>query len=170
MNRWHLDTLVVCFEIDCNPLPKERPRTIRRKGKSITFTPKRTRDYEAYVALLARQAMGDREPEKGLVAVQCVFYRARRTADCDNLLKAVLDSIVMFLVAFFVEMASIVWSAHHLEKGCFVFGDFVAILIDVHNRLTVRIIRTPQKLPEPAVLVNHSFAAIRALMLAFFFL
>ena len=93
MDHWHLDTLVVRFEIDRNPLPKERPRTIRRKGKSITFTPKRTREYEAYVAVLARLAMGDREPEKGLVALRCVFYRARRTADLTNLCKGPEDAM-----------------------------------------------------------------------------
>lgn len=93
MDRWHLDTLVVRFEIDRNPLPKERPRTIRRGTRSITFTPKRTRDYEAYVALLARQAMGDREPEKGLVALRIVFYRARRAADLTNLCKSPEDSM-----------------------------------------------------------------------------
>ena len=93
MNRWYPDTLVVRFEIDCNPLPKERPRVIRRKGKSITFTPKRTKEYEAYVALLARQAMGGREPETGLVALRCVFYRARRTADLTNLCKSPEDAM-----------------------------------------------------------------------------
>ena len=93
MDYWHLDELVVRFEIDCNPLPKERPRTIRRRGKSITFTPKRTKEYEAYVALLARQAMGSREPEKGLVAVRFVCYRARRNADLDNIAKGIGDSL-----------------------------------------------------------------------------
>lgn len=93
MNHWLLDECICAFEIDCNPLPKERPRTIRRKGKSITFTPKRTRKYEAYVAELAEQAMGDREPETGLIAVRLVFYRARRDADIDNCVKSCMDSI-----------------------------------------------------------------------------
>ena len=93
MSCWLLDERVCAFEIDRNPLPKERPRFMRRKGKSIAFTPKRTREYEAHVASLARKAMGDREPETGLVALRCVFYRARRDADLTNLCKSVEDPI-----------------------------------------------------------------------------
>jgi len=99
MNHWHLDTLVVRFTIDCNPLPKERPRVTSRvnkwtgESKTFAYTPKRTKQYEAYVALLARQAMGDREPEKGLLCVSLVFYRARRNADIDNCTKSVMDAI-----------------------------------------------------------------------------
>ena len=88
---WMLGQRICAFTVDRNPLPKQRPRVIKRKGKSIAFTPRKTKQYETYVASLARKAMGDREPTTELVAVRLVFYRARRTADVDNLVKGCLD-------------------------------------------------------------------------------
>jgi len=82
--------------IDTNPLPKQRPRVIhvhKKGGKAWAYTPSETAKYEKHVAALAREAMGEREPTKELVALDLVFYRARRNADIDNCAKACADSI-----------------------------------------------------------------------------
>ena len=41
------------FEVPGAPIPKARPRTVRTpSGKSTTFTPKQTRDFEALIGQL----------------------------------------------------------------------------------------------------------------------
>jgi len=96
---WMLAERICAFEIDRNPLPKQRPRVVARFDaatgvtSSRAYTPRKTKAYETYVAVLARNAMGNREPEKGLVALRLTFYRARRDADCSNLAKAIEDPI-----------------------------------------------------------------------------
>jgi len=93
IDYWQLSKLIVSFVIDTNPLPKQRPRVVKRKGASFAYTPRETARYEKYVAKLAREAMGEREPTKELVALDLVFYRARRNADLDNICKATMDPI-----------------------------------------------------------------------------
>lgn len=81
----------VRFVVPGRPRPKERPRVIRRGGRTITYTPGTTREYEAAVAWAARAA-GVR-PATGPVAVEVVFYVSGRSPDPDNLAKAVLDGL-----------------------------------------------------------------------------
>ena len=80
----------VTFEIDGQPLPKQRPRV--RNGRA--YTPSKTRAYESRVAWLARAEMGPREPMTGNVCVDLQFRRkGDRRADLDNMCKAVLDGL-----------------------------------------------------------------------------
>jgi crossover junction endodeoxyribonuclease RusA len=74
------------------PVPCGRARS----GKGKTFTPQRTRDYELLVATMARLAVSKARwtpPEGSTFAVTLDVYRARRTGDIDNFLKAVLDGM-----------------------------------------------------------------------------
>ena len=78
--------------LGCDPVPKERPRTVQRGGKVITFTPQRTRDWEDRVAQVGRLYVP--EPQDGYWEVTLVFYRkSGRKVDIDNLSKAVLDGL-----------------------------------------------------------------------------
>jgi Holliday junction resolvase RusA-like endonuclease len=74
------------------PVPCGRART----GKGKTFTPQRTRDYEQLVAAMSRLAVSKARwapPEGSTFAVTLDVYRARRTGDVDNYLKAALDGM-----------------------------------------------------------------------------
>lgn len=74
-----------------NPIPKARARVTRR---GHAYTPQRTRDWEATVAMHARQVWGQREPLRGRLRVRIEFYRkTRRVCDLDNLIKAILDGL-----------------------------------------------------------------------------
>lgn len=81
------------------PVPKARPRVVRRGGKVRTFTPKRTTDYERHVAWCLQQLMLDRKyadaPDwpatTGRFAVALRVYGAHGSADMDNVAKSVLD-------------------------------------------------------------------------------
>ena len=71
-----------------NPVPKARPRMFH--GHAVT--PKRTRDYEKTVALLARAA--GVTPIDGPVKVTMWFYRdSAHRCDLDNLCKSILDGL-----------------------------------------------------------------------------
>lgn len=72
-----------------NPIPKGRPRVVNGNA----YTPKRTREYEAFVRdMAALHWLG--EPTRQEVSVKLSFYREnRRRVDLDNLAKAVLDAL-----------------------------------------------------------------------------
>lgn len=77
------------------PVPKGRPRVVRtRDGQTRTFTPQRTEAWESRVAtaaaLHANKTRWAIEP--GRVAADLTFHGASKTADIDNLAKAVLDA------------------------------------------------------------------------------
>jgi len=92
----------VCFTVVGDPVPKARARTVRKGGRTWSFTPKRVAAWEKVVkeeALLNFNA-----PFNGPVAVSLAFFlkrpKARRrdnfvetTPDIDNLEKAVLDGL-----------------------------------------------------------------------------
>jgi Holliday junction resolvase RusA-like endonuclease len=74
------------------PVPKARPRFVNGR----TYTPKRTRDYEAHVAACARAAcFRDRwRCVDGELHVELhVTFPDRRRRDLDNAAKAVLDAL-----------------------------------------------------------------------------
>lgn len=79
------------------PVPKQRPRFDRRSGR--TFTPAKTRRYEAHVAGVAnlaarRMGAGHRGFFKARIrAVVEVYFPDRRRRDVDNVAKSVLDGI-----------------------------------------------------------------------------
>ncbi len=76
--------------VDKNPLPKGRPRF---SGKHA-YTPKKTADYETYVAQCANNAIRGNMLETELIAISLKFYRKGQVkADIDNLTKACLDAL-----------------------------------------------------------------------------
>lgn len=90
----------IAFVVTGNPLPTARPRVVRVKGRSIAFTPKESRDYQALVAAHAVQAMarlGRRLfPLTGPIRLSATFVRdSERRCDLDNLLKSVLDGLTL---------------------------------------------------------------------------
>lgn len=89
-----------------NPVSKGRPRVVRLKnGSTMTYTPKRTQDWEAFVKLMAYQDAPE-EPWDGPVAINLRFCIERPKSvtpqkrplpivkpDLDNLEKAILDAL-----------------------------------------------------------------------------
>ena len=92
----------VCFTVVGDPVPKARARTVRKGGRTWSFTPKRVAAWEKVVKEEAGRNFG--KPLNGPVAVSLAFFlkrpKARRrdnfvetTPDIDNLEKAVLDGL-----------------------------------------------------------------------------
>ena len=100
------------FIVYGQPRGKERPRFARKTG--TTYTPKRTRDYEAHIRSAFKSAPGcERIPADCSVAVSVEAYfsipksyskaskqacmdnseRPRKKPDGDNILKVVLDAL-----------------------------------------------------------------------------
>jgi Holliday junction resolvase RusA-like endonuclease len=99
----------VAFIVWTTPIAKGRPRL----SKGRTYTPRRTKIYEAKVAEIARREMGQRPPFTGAVRLDITAYFAppiswpewKRTSACigligptgrpdiDNLAKAVSDAL-----------------------------------------------------------------------------
>ena len=78
----------IAFTIPGDPASKGRPR-FTRYGK--TYTPKKTVDAEAAIALLAEEACP--EPYDVPMGVDVAFFCAtKRRTDGDNLMKLVLDA------------------------------------------------------------------------------
>lgn len=92
------------FEIKGEPVPKGRPRTVRRGNKTITYTPEKTRIYEDYVRSVASQ-YAPKELLKGALEVELHFFLHRpkslpkrvvhsvKKPDIDNYAKLFLDSL-----------------------------------------------------------------------------
>lgn len=104
--------LHVMFNVDCNPVGKQRPK-FRKIGNFVqTYTPKKTVDFEQQVRKAAEKAMGGMEPLETPVALYCYvrllpgrsFPKKRLEAclngferpkkpDLDNVVKAVQDAL-----------------------------------------------------------------------------
>lgn len=106
-------TFVVTFSVDCQPIPKARPR-FRRAGKFIqTYTPKSTLNFEEAIRNQAIRAMGSSDPLESplaafiyvrlsvpksysnLIREKCLDgkYKPTKRPDLDNYCKAVLDAM-----------------------------------------------------------------------------
>ena len=92
----------VSFVVEGEPVPKARPRTVRKGGRTWSYTPKRVSKWENAVREEALKHF--ESPFNGPVALSLVFYlkrpKSRRrenyvvtTPDMDNLEKAVLDGL-----------------------------------------------------------------------------
>ena len=92
----------VSFTIVGEPVPKARARTVRKGGRTWSFTPKRVAAWEKVVKETAE--LNFNSPYNGPVAVSLAFFlkrpKSRRkdnfvetTPDIDNLEKAVLDGL-----------------------------------------------------------------------------
>ena len=87
------ESATIAFEVPGNPQPKQRPRVVTScSGRSVAYTPRRTRFWELSVAHEARQCLP--EPLEGPLSVSLAFFRGdKRRCDLDNLAKAVLDGL-----------------------------------------------------------------------------
>ena len=92
----------VSFYVEGQPVPKARARTVRKGGKTWSFTPKRVAEWEKAVSVEAEKFF--EEPLNGPLGIELTFYmrrpKSRRketwvstTPDLDNLEKAVLDGL-----------------------------------------------------------------------------
>jgi len=105
--------LLIRFIVPGNPVPKGRPRTVKRRGRSVTFTPRRTAEYAEAVALMARQAMAGLPPLEGPLSVRVRFYRRdRRRADGDNMTKNVLDAMNGIVYLDDSQVVDCRWTKH----------------------------------------------------------
>lgn len=106
--------MIVNFTVPGVPVPKARARVVNIKGRSVSFTPKKTKDYELVLASIAGLAMRGRPLLTGPLVVNATFIlpipaswtkkkkesarlqRLRPTTrpDLDNLLK-VIDGLEM---------------------------------------------------------------------------
>lgn len=84
------------------PVSKGRPRFGRTgSGTPITYTPKKTKDYERDLASLAQVAMHGKVPTEEPVRVQIDVFFSHKTKtgwhisrpDLDNIIKIVLDGL-----------------------------------------------------------------------------
>ena len=92
------------------PIPQSRPR-FTRQGHA--YESQRSRDYKKVVAIAAEAVMGAREPLRGALWCNVIFYMpipkstsqkrrkeltgafvTKKTGDIDNLLKAVTDAMI----------------------------------------------------------------------------
>lgn len=78
------------LDLPLNPEPKQRPRVLR-SGR--VYTPDQAAFQTAFWALLPREVRGVQFA--GEVAVRMQFWRRGRSADGDNLEKAVSDALVV---------------------------------------------------------------------------
>jgi Holliday junction resolvase RusA-like endonuclease len=92
----------VYFEVLGNPVPKARARTVRKGGRTWSFTPKKVVSWEKLVKTEAEKHF--KKPLTGPIMISMIFYLNRpasrrvdiwvpTTPDLDNLEKAVLDAL-----------------------------------------------------------------------------
>lgn len=55
-------SFMVTFKVDANPVGKQRARYVKRGNFVSTYTPEKTRTYEALIKEASREAMGSTEP------------------------------------------------------------------------------------------------------------
>lgn len=96
-------------------MPKARPRTVTKNGKTVTYTPEPVTRYENWVRLCAKEAMRGRdqwmEVMQGPLRLEVTFYLRRpasrakkhrypdRRPDVENLVKSVMDALTGILWA-----------------------------------------------------------------------
>ena len=94
-----MNPIYLCFNI--RPFPKERPRFTK---KGYSYTPKKTRAFENYIAVNAKKQLvenGIYKPTQKLLSVKVFFFfkKPKKTIleipkpDLDNLLKSLFDSL-----------------------------------------------------------------------------
>lgn len=110
-----------CEIIVSSPVPKGRPR-FGKKGH--VYTPKRTRDFEASIAWMAKAEMKGRAPLTGPVRVE-VQVGYKRDADLDNFIKAALDGINR--IVFKDDRQVVALTAHKGRRA--ILAGFMAIRV-----------------------------------------
>jgi len=79
--------LLISAVLDVAPVVKGRPRL----GKGRTFTPQKTRDYEALIAQLIAPHVAQKNLTDDLFVYARFHMATQRRRDLDNLVKALLD-------------------------------------------------------------------------------
>lgn len=83
--------MIISFSVQGNAVPKQSFKF--RSGKGRSYQPARVKVWEEAVGWAARQAYSG-EPLEGELSVTAIFHLAhKRVVDCDNLFKAVGDSL-----------------------------------------------------------------------------
>lgn len=84
-------TFMVTFKLDADPVGKQRARYARRGNFVQTYTPDKTRNYEALIKEAATEAMGSSEPLETPVNLYLYIrapipksYSKQKVADCLN--------------------------------------------------------------------------------------
>ena len=84
-------TFMVTFKLDADPVGKQRARYARRGNFVQTYTPDKTRNYEALIKEAATEAMGSSEPLETPVNLYLYIrapipqsYSKKKVADCLN--------------------------------------------------------------------------------------
>lgn len=80
--------LILSLDVPGEPVPKGRPRF----GRGRTYTPRKTRDAEEALAWAIKAAYKPTSRVGPIFGVELVFF-CRRSSDCDNLTKLVLDCL-----------------------------------------------------------------------------
>jgi Holliday junction resolvase RusA-like endonuclease len=94
-------TFMVTFKVDANPVGKQRARYVKRGNFVSTYTPEKTRTYEALIKDAAIEAMGASEPLETPVSLYLYIRvpipksctKKRLEADSSNILKSVEDGM-----------------------------------------------------------------------------
>jgi Holliday junction resolvase RusA-like endonuclease len=84
------------FTVPGPPVPLARPRTVRRHGIVMTYTPSNSRRYESSIKAHCLAAKGRRDwALDGEYALRCtIVFGDRRRRDLDNVIKSVADSLI----------------------------------------------------------------------------
>jgi len=77
-------TFMVTFKVDANPVGKQRARYARRGNFVQTYTPDKTRNYEALLKEAAIEAMGSSEPLETPVSLYLYIFSKKKVQDCLN--------------------------------------------------------------------------------------
>lgn len=78
------------MHIEGPPVPKQRARTVVKNGKAMSYTPKKTRDYEQLIGWSWR---GPRRFEGAVKITAKVIEGKGHPGDLDNYVKTLLDGL-----------------------------------------------------------------------------
>jgi Holliday junction resolvase RusA-like endonuclease len=105
----------IIFTVLGNPRAKQSFRYTQNGGG---YTDPGVKAWEQTVSTRAREIMLGREPISGTVAVRLVFVmKTKRVIDCDNLSKAVLDSIKNIVFEDDANVVNLHIVKHHIPKA-----------------------------------------------------
>ena len=114
----------LAFHVVGQPISKQRPRVVRKHGRTITYTPTKTKQYEKQVAFCASMALalwrkehGSWPMDSGVVVTIRLFMGDERRRDLDNICKSVLDALNGVLWADDVQVQELSVK-QELDRAC----------------------------------------------------